>query len=335
MADDLEWEAVIRVLGGRSDDVERARVEAWLASGDRTRAVDEAMRAIAAEPSALFQSFDADDAAARLVRRMRRPPLTAPSRFHVPRRSGTMRAVAIAASILVAVTGVVMWRELREETRAREWVEMTTGRGETRELSFPSGTRVVLAPMSVMRLPRGQSSPAEVELEGEAFVELGAGQKRPFVLRTRGAEIVDRGTAFVAREYATDSVVQVAVVHGRVEVRSGVTSAKRRGRSVVAGEIARAPRGLDSVVVERGNVERELAWMRGTLVFDNESVREVALTLERWLDVEVRIADGALAERRFTGRLRTRNVQEIADILAAALDARVQDSGRVLTITTK
>jgi transmembrane sensor len=75
--------------------------------------------------------------------------------------------------------------------------------------------------------------------------------------------------------------------------------------------------------------------MRGDLAFEATPLPELARTLERWLEVDIRIADSSMATRRFTGRLRTRSVSEVGEILAAVLDARVEQAGHVLTIGTK
>jgi transmembrane sensor len=335
MAERIEWEALVSYLTDRSDEEERRFVEAWLADSARARVLDQAMQSLSERPAELFRAYDAERASERLLARMRSSQREA-LRAAVPARRRMMLSLAIAASILVTTgAGVWMWHEWAVQELPREWVMMETGRGETREISFPSGTRVVLAAMSRLRTPRGETSPSEVELEGEAFVELGARQRRPFVLRMRGAEVVDRGTAFVAREYLSDTLVRVAVVQGRVEIRAAGAGARSRGRSVTAGEVARMSPGDAQLLVERGNVERELAWMRGDLAFEATPLPELARTLERWLEVDIRIADSSMATRRFTGRLRTRSVSEVGEILAAVLDARVEQAGHVLTIGTK
>ncbi len=333
MPERVEWDALVSYLSDRSDDRERRLVERWLASAHRMDALQRAMREMGESPAELFQAYDAERAAHWLLARIG-PPVR-PARESAPKRSRTMLGIALAASILItAGVGVWMWHEWSGQVPAREWVITETGRGQTRELSFPSGTRVVLAAMSRLRVPRGEVSPREMELEGEAFVELGAGQKRPFVLRTRGAEIVDRGTSFVAREYAGDSLARVAVVGGRVVVSARRAERTGRGRNVVAGEIAHASARDGEVVVERGDVEREAAWLRGDLAFEGTPLPEVARTLERWLEVEIRL-DSTIATRRFTGRLRTRSVSDVAHILGAVLDARVEQKDSVLSLSVR
>lgn len=86
------------------------------------------------------------------------------------------------------------------------------------------------------------------------------------------------------------------------------------------------------------DVERLLAWTRGELVFDDAPLEDVARTLERWFDVEVRIDDPALRELHYSAQLRLGEsldaILELMELSLSSRGVRTERSGRVVTFRT-
>ena len=83
------------------------------------------------------------------------------------------------------------------------------------------------------------------------------------------------------------------------------------------------------------NLTSYVAWTQGTLVFDGTPLREAAASLSRWFDLDIRIADRALAERRLTATFADEAASQVLELIGRSLDAHVERSGRTVVFSQK
>jgi ferric-dicitrate binding protein FerR (iron transport regulator) len=74
------------------------------------------------------------------------------------------------------------------------------------------------------------------------------------------------------------------------------------------------------------------AWTNGRLVFTDTPLREVIPRLSRWYDVEIRLGDSDLGRETFTATLTHEPISEVVRLLAATVQARVQQRGDTITL---
>jgi transmembrane sensor len=193
------------------------------------------------------------------------------------------------------------------------------------------GSRVVLNAGSRLRYAEDFGRPGvarEVHLDGEAYFEVTHDATRPFRVHAGPALAEDLGTRFSVRAYA-GTRAQVVVAEGRVSMRSNTTA---RLDSAILGPGQRgrlAPDGSatsGTVLVDSVNPQRYLSWTSGTLTLDDVPLREAVPMLERWFDIELRLADSTLADRRVTAVYRDQSLSQVLDALALALGARYERS---------
>ena len=94
----------------------------------------------------------------------------------------------------------------------------------------------------------------------------------------------------------------------------------------------RASGGID--VVSNVDTTRALSWTSGGLAFERTPVRDALADIARWYDVDVKI-DPRLAKRTVTTVLSDQPLTEVLDLLALALDARVERAGRNVTLVPR
>ena len=154
--------------------------------------------------------------------------------------------------------------------------------------------------------------------------------RRPFVVSARYARATDVGTDFGVRAYATDSSVQVAVTAGIVALSGGTASNPQL--TLRAGDVGTvrgdsAPRAMHS-----GGAASYSAWIDGRLSFDNAPLSAVAAELSRWFDVDIRIDDPAIAQRRVTALYSDARLAGVLGALSAAMNLRYIQTGRAVTL---
>jgi transmembrane sensor len=205
-----------------------------------------------------------------------------------------------------------------------------TAVGELDSLRLPDGSRVVLAPSS--RLEIGEQFGVRhrnVGLTGEALFDVQHAGSRPFTVQAGGAVIRDVGTAFIVRG-DSGGVVRVVVTSGAVSLRAAIATADS-GVVLREGDVGLLARD-GHVATGRAQIEDELAWTRGRLVFRDTPLAEVGAALRRWYGIELRVDDATLANRHLTAAFEGETPAQVVDVIALTLGARVERRGDTATL---
>lgn len=239
-----------------------------------------------------------------------------------------------AAAVLVRLTR--MPEESTPGTRPRQY---STFRAQYATIRLADGSEVTLAPESRMTVAaRFADGVREISLDGEAIFSVRHDAAHPLRIRARGVLIEDVGTQFDLRAYASDASVTVAVAEGSVSLtaaRSGSPSAAMQPDQPIVLE-----RGDVGTVDGQGNTSTErlvavssyLDWAHGRLSFVDRPLEDVLRTIGRWYDLDVRVTDARLKNRRVTAEFSPQSSAEMIDALAVATDATIERDGRVITL---
>jgi ferric-dicitrate binding protein FerR (iron transport regulator) len=248
----------------------------------------------------------------------------------------TLTRIAADVAITAGVSALWYARQGERGVRVAHYqIEAQSGRVTSARLA--DGSRVTLAAGSVLDVPREFGRERDVTLIGQAYFEIAHDSTRPFRVHTRGALTRVLGTRFDVRAYPEDSNVTVLVTEGRVEFgeaeglvgRAGAVPASGAAPVVTLAPGDRARMEPDGMLhVEHGvEVERDLAWMQGRLVFVDAPLSTVALELQRWYGVRIIANDTALANAPVTATFGNEPVDGILRALAISLDARLTHHG--------
>lgn len=333
----IDWQLLARYLAGVCSSSEQQTVEAWVeADPTRRRLMSELARiwdasAAPAPPPEYAMDLDADWARLSEAMQAVDPPTPAqPRRTRRPRRHRDRRRtpslqhilhVLLAGLALIGSIwlGVELWTPSSPtDTTFRELI---AERGERANVQLVDGTEVTLNVDSRLRTPAAfDDVQRTVYLEGEAYFDVATDSMRPFVVYTGDAMVNVHGTAFNVRSYPEDHRVQVAVVEGAVSLRPQQTRATGSGARLEPGQIGRLA-ARDTMVTTQtvDSVAALLGWMEGRLIFENETLPEVAARLERWYNLRFDIADPALDSLRLTANLKSRSVENVLDVITASL----------------
>jgi transmembrane sensor len=325
------WEALARYASGESPPAEIEAVGRWIAAdparGELLASLDRVTRRLATPPS---EEVAVEAALSRVHARMAEPevvPFSARQEHTRPAwRTTVLRA---AAAVVLLLGAALIWRATRggadggPDPASLTYVTMA---GQTDSLRLVDGTFVVLGPASELIVSETYNQGRrDVNLTGEALFDVVHDAARPFTVLAGAASIQDLGTSFTVRTDAADEV--------RVVVTSGSVLLQAAGGSRADGVILRAgDRGVlsaqGSASAERGApIEADLAWTRGRLVFADAPLERVAEDLRRWYDIELRIDDPNLAGRHITATFTGEPVQQVLDVIALALGARIEMRG--------
>jgi transmembrane sensor len=324
------WE---RFFAGECTPGEEERVRAWAATtvGDPA-AADRMREVVRAHPASAAAVPNVDVGAFVGALRKR---LALPAPLHEMRPRGARpsvrpwrvseRPIARVVAGLAAAAAIVLAVALPARRVGEASTVFATRRGERSDIRLADGTQVILAPSSRLVVMVGADGARELALTGAGVFRVVHDPRRPFVVRTAHAVTTDIGTIFAVRDYARDTVARVAVREGEVRVsgpRDATGSTIGAGGAVIVGA-----RDADVVVDKSGNVSA-FAWADGHPTFQDARLGDVLEEIDRWYDVDVTVADRALAQQRLSTSWSTESATAVLRDLATLVHAHVQWTGR-------
>jgi transmembrane sensor len=174
-----------------------------------------------------------------------------------------------------------------------------------------------------------------VYLTGEAFFDVKHNDKKPFIVHTVDMDVRALGTAFDVKAYKEEKLTQTSLIRGVVEVTLKKNNNKvllypsqkviwEHGVQAVAGNESIAKKtGLNppgNVVpekmkmTEQGDV-KEIAWKDNKLVFEDDSLEEIANMIERWYAVKIFFKNDEIRSYRFTGVFEKEDLKTVLNFL--------------------
>lgn len=258
---------------------------------------------------------------------------------------GARRWIAgIALAATVAVLGVFLALLFSAQV-------IQTGRAERRSVTLADGSVLQIDPESRLRI-RLQKHERDVALErGRALFRVAKDPTRPFVVRADATQVRAVGTQFGVEQSREGIVVTVA--EGKVAVRpsdmaadrnimsSGSPPAGRAGATapstaaemlLTAGQQVIVPRRGPAEPVRTVDTDRELAWVAGRLVFDNERVADVIEEFNRYNVVQLHVASPQLAQRLVSGVFDASEPESFIGFMQSVAPVNVRRAGQDITI---
>ena len=303
-----------RFLTGDASTADAAAVREWLAQDSGHVLLLDDLRLIRRAAAERAPTSRTDGAWAKAVDALGVAPQARVSR----------RLLAAALAAAAAVTALIGGRGLLR--RAPRWSEYATTAAQRMVVRLQDGTQVTIAPRSRVRYTTDYGTHRDLYLDGEAYFQVAPDSRHPLRVHTAQSVTEDLGTAFVVRAYADQVATEVVVAEGRVALSRADTAAASRAPALVleARDLGRLEPG-GGLTLRRGvDVGRQLAWTRGVLAFDGTPLGEVVRTLERWYNVEIRVADSALAARRLTATFQNESIDLVLQRIALTVGLRVE-----------
>lgn len=284
------WFARLRDAG--PDHPDRGRFEAWLASSP----------AHAVEYSAIedvwndFNSAPRLDALAGAVERcsVAQKELKASRRQMLKR--GVLGLFLCAGAGAAAWGGMQYWQGLPLMQLASQ-----TGVGEVGHQLLPDGSQVTLGAGSTIDVSYFRNRRIVHLLRGDAVFDVAKDPGRPFIVEGGLARATVLGTRFAVNR--GDERVRISVESGHVKVEN----ADGAGAIVLEpGQVAEVGKGGAVSRITAATADG-FAWQRGTLVFDNASLQEIAASLSRYRRTPVRAVEQS--DQRITAVVQTVDIE--------------------------
>lgn len=225
----------------------------------------------------------------------------------------------------------IVYEENGKGVVKEEYNKLVTPIGGEYRLTLSDGTKVFLNAASELKYPvEFMGDRRVVDLDGEAYFEVHKDNQRPFVVRTKGAEVCVLGTSFNVNTYGDDGRIYTTLVNGSVRVLS-----VKNGQEKVLTPGMQGVMNMQTgqLMVREVDVESYVAWREGRFVFRTMTLDLIMQQLQRWYDFEVFYQNLELKDYEFRGVIkRDMDLDKVLSVIKATTNVDFEVKGKVITI---
>ena len=249
------------------------------------------------------------------------------------------RATMAASACLLLVLAVVLIPQPSDSTNGIYGSAI----GEVQTYKLTDGSVIQLNTDSQVQVDYSDQQRKIRLLRGEAHFEVAANSQWPFDVYVGKGRVSAVGTAFSVR--LNQDRVKVIVSHGRVDLAARIpppanqqTPALPEMRTFASLAIGQSTQfknatidsaanpadqhsGINSIAPDQ--LERQLAWRSGYLVFKGDSLSHVVAEINRYTPVTIEIADPALNAVRVGGRFKVGEVEAMFEVLKTSFGVSI------------
>lgn len=229
-----------------------------------------------------------------------------------------------AIFILLLASTFGIWH-IAEQSR---YQIIKTSKEETQQLVhiLPDGTMVQLHYGTSIKFPKKFDKQNRiVELSGEAFFEVVANAQKPFIVETNGASVKVLGTSFNVSAYENQSLVEVIVKTGRVELKQNNKN-EQRGLMLAAGEKGSFNKASNNIKKVAQFNNNELSWITREIEFNFSALNDVVSTLEHTYGIRIDVENDVDLNQVITATFNQQKPKYILGVVALTLNLEIQIS---------
>lgn len=210
--------------------------------------------------------------------------------------------IRVAAIFLLITTVGLLINEFNKDINATGLLHtVIVPPGQRINLVLADNSSIWLNSNTTFKYPsRFSKKQREVYLDGEAYFEVSANEKQPFIVNTHQGGVKVTGTTFNVSAYSRFDKFETSLLEGVVGVylkdsEEKIINIKPTQKTVVRN-------GKLNV----RNIEDydEFLWKEGLIAFNNKQLKDILSVLEQYFDIAIRIEDNWLPENTYTGKFR-------------------------------
>ncbi|MBW6534520.1 MAG: FecR domain-containing protein [Mariniphaga sp.] len=196
------------------------------------------------------------------------------------------------------------------------WQEIHSPVGMRSHVVLPDGTNLWLNAGSHLRygIPFTREN-REVELTGEAFLDVVKNEQSPFMIKTGNAEVEVLGTQFNVNAWPESEQIQVALKEGKVKFRFAGDEGTSKYCELKPNDLLKFDKKNKTVVRENTNIEKYIAWHQNVMILDDTPMPELAAMLEKWYGVKVVVANEEIKRYKFTTTFDNEPLHRVLELL--------------------
>ena len=320
---------LVRLDGGNLSDQSRKELKSWLLADKRHAVALNAMADVWDGMDDILSSISDDNASTNASLW----PILKP----------VFQPFALAASI--SFIAIFLWFAMPDNVQKNSYATLI---GQQMDATFDDGSVIHLNTNSRIETEFSNDRRIIKLVKGEALFEVAHDPNRPFIVYAGNRLVQAIGTKFVVHLAPDD--IQVTVTDGKVKMSKVALNTQladikelnntsmmkddvyiAKGEKVIVGS-DQAPK-LTHVNPE--NINRELSWLEGKLIFDNEALFDVIEEINRYVDVQIVLKDPSLHNIPINGRFDLKDSEALIEAIELSFNMTSQRLSSNKIILTK
>lgn len=206
---------------------------------------------------------------------------------------------------------------------------VSVDRGQKAKIELPDGTHIWLnSASSIIYAEDYNKKNRTVKLDGEAYFEVAKDKNKPFIVDLGDMSVEVLGTTFNVKAYKEDSLYTTTLIEGAVRVANS-----SQAITMVPNEkVVFNKKENKMQKSETANAEYSHSWYSNDLAFDQESLSEIAKTLERMYNVSIVFETEDIRKVRFSGRVKNNNLEGVLQLISFVAPIKFAIDDSVVTI---
>ena len=232
-------------------------------------------------------------------------------------REAARWAQRIAAILFIpAVVGASLLLSINRSNSEITWSEVSVPTGQTRELSLPDGSELVLNSGSRVTFPsKFTKKTRDVFFDGEVYANIAKNPKIPFIIHSKGIDVKVLGTTFDFKSYDYANYAELLLLEGSVQMEIERDGSKKTYQ-LSPGNLLQYQKDAGTIDRKSINVDSYKPFCEDRSIhFYNIPMKEIALELERKFDTRIVIRDKSIEETKFLAFFT--NNETLDDIIAS------------------
>ena len=192
--------------------------------------------------------------------------------------------------------------------------------GRQFKITLADGTKISLNSGSSLSYPLTFKNVSErkVFLEGEAYFSVASNKEVPFIVESENVYSKVVGTEFNYSAYKEDENTDIVLVEGAVKVGlTNILNNENPNQILLPSQKATHSVSKKSIKVQEVDVQKYIAWTQGSLVFEDDEMKNILKILQRHYAVEIVNKYPDLYNYRFSGVFKDVNIEDILKTIQA------------------
>ena len=246
-----------------------------------------------------------------------------------------MRVAAVMIPLVFFLSGYI-WQDLADQFGEVATTDYYVEKGESMNLLLQDGTRVKLNSDTKISCPvKFRRGLREVTVEGEAFFEVAADKKSPFLVHAGDLVVKVYGTSFNVKSFPESDHVEVALESGVVQLyaKDAPEDSGVRLRTGDVGCFSKKEQRINRYKTDE--IDSYSSWKENKIVFKNKSLEEVFYSLSRKYDFSFELKDIAGDEFTYSMTVEDQSLEEILRNMQLITPLRLKNENNKIIVSKR
>lgn len=246
-----------------------------------------------------------------------------------PFRRVLQYAAVVLLVIMAGVGGHLYTTVQVKDTEHNSKYLVQTDKGQRANITLPDGTVVWLNSYTQLQYNADYGTTKRiVSLTGEAYFEVAKNKDKPFIVKAEGVNVEALGTTFNIKAYQEDPHIVATLFSGAVRVSSNENNV-----ILSPDENATYDRNSGKLVIHQlENSSYAKMWRDNELVFNGETLDEIAVLLNRMYNVQIIFKSERIKKYCFSGVICNNSLDNVIELISLTSPITYETRGDTIVL---